>query len=210
MLRPADATSPRSTSATTALQSAATATPLEVSTTLMRTLAPRALWRWPAHDAEREARRIPARVMHEVARYQSRGLVEVSSARIQIAIEARKVRAGHLDADSMPRREPVARRHRLQHYLIYVAWLHEHFALVAVAVAQPLDRLVEIERAPIGIHVQQLYGDVAVSAIRRHVHGEVDRPANLEPFAQRLRRVHQHVGPLLDRSLIHGAAAERV
>src|SRR5687768_3162249 len=127
MPRPADAASPTSTSTTTALHIPARARPLELTkTSPTGTRSACCLWRGPADNAEREARRISARMVHDVARHQSRRLVEVSAAGVQVPVEAREVGARHLDPDAVARREPVARRHRLQHYLIYAARLHEH------------------------------------------------------------------------------------
>src|SRR3954447_8587484 len=108
----------------------------------------------PRDHAQRNLRRVLPRVVHRVMRHQAFRFVVVIAARIEITVEPGEVTARNLDPDSMPRVEVIAGRHRLEHYLIDLPRLHPRGRpLIPVAIAHALDRLVEIVRPPVRVHV---------------------------------------------------------
>jgi hypothetical protein len=147
-------------------------------------------------------------MVHRVVRYQSRRLVVVLSTGVQVAVEARKVRARDLDADAMADVEVVARRHRLERDLVRLPGLHEYLLVVTIPVAQSLDRLVEVVGSTIGVDVDELDGDVGVLAIGGDVHDDLDWTAHFQPLGERLGRVDENVRAILELLLIHRAAGE--
>ena len=143
-------------------------------------------------------------------RHDTRRLVVVVAAGVQVAVEPREVAARHLDAQPVPRLEVVARRERLQRDLVDLARLHPHRRLlVALAPPHALDRLVEVVGAPVGVDVDHLDGEVGVLRVGRHVERRRDRAAELGARLERLRRVDEDVGPDFHLALIEGARRDR-
>src|ERR1035438_8480226 len=108
----------------------------------------------PLHHSERNLRRVLPGMVHRGVRHHALSLVVVIAARVHIAVEAREVTARYLDTDTMPGGEVVTRGHRLQRHLVYLTRLHPHRRLVIpLAIAQPLDGLVQVVGGAVGIHV---------------------------------------------------------
>ena len=76
------------------------------------------------------------------------GLVVVVAAGVEVAVEAREVGAGDLDADSVAGVEVVAGVHRRERDFVDLVFFHPDGLVVAVAVAEALDGFVEVVRPP--------------------------------------------------------------
>src|SRR5207253_7308794 len=61
-------------------------------------------------DRQRDPRRVPAVVVHALVRGAELVLLGDRRTRVRVAVEAREVAAGDLDADPVPGHEDVARR----------------------------------------------------------------------------------------------------
>ena len=137
--------------------------------------------------------------------------VVVVSASVQVTIEAREVTAGNFDANAMAGLEEIACVHRRETKLVNLAGLHPHERLVvAVAITQPLNRLIQIVSTTIRIDVDQLHGEVCVLHIGRNIERDFDRTAQFDAFFQRLSRVNKDVVALFHLALIPRTALHRV
>ena len=80
--------------------------------------------------------------------------VVVVPACIHVSIETREVTARYLKPNAMARLEEVAGGHRLQRNLVDLPGLEPGQGLVvSVSIPEPLDRLVQIVGATVGINV---------------------------------------------------------
>src|ERR1035438_2246247 len=135
------------------------------------------------HHRERHLRWILLGMMHRIVGHHSHAFVEVLTASIQVSIEARKVAARYLDANAMPGREEVAGRHRLERNLVHLARFRPYWGLVvSVAIAEPLDGLIQVVGSAVGIYVQHLHREVGVLRVRRYVERDVDGATYFSPF----------------------------
>jgi hypothetical protein len=109
-------------------------------------------------------------MMHRIMRHYTLGLIVVLTACIQVSIETWEVAALHLNANTMAGWKKVASGHGLQRDFVHLASLHPYWRLViSVAIAKPLDRLVQIVCSPIRINVQHLHCEDGVFRVRRYV-----------------------------------------
>src|SRR5215467_13789298 len=92
--------------------------------------------------------------------------VEITTARVQVAIETREVAARDLDPDAMTGFKIIAGRHRLQGYFVDLTRFHPGIRLVVtVAITHALDRLIKIVSTTVRIDVDQLHCEVCVFRI---------------------------------------------
>ena len=111
----------------------------------------------------------------------------------------------------MARFKVIARRHRLQRYLVHLAWLEPRQRLiVTVPISQALDRFIQIVGAPVRIYIDDFHREVRVLCVRRDVKRDFNCPTYFNPFLQRLGRVNQNVRSSLHLALIESAALHGV
>src|SRR5580658_5277792 len=157
------------------------------------------------HHRHHHLRRILLRVMHRVVRHHSLLFIVVIPAGVQVPVEPRKIAARNLNPQRMPRLKIIARIQRLQRYLVDLPRLHPNQRLVVpIAIAQPLDRFVQVVSPPIRIHIDHFHRKVRILRVRRNIKCRRNRPAQLRPFLKRFRRVHQNIV-----SCFHLALVER-
>src|SRR5205807_5391050 len=111
----------------------------------------------------------------------------------------------------MARFKVIARRHRLQRYLVHLAWLEPHQRLiVTVPIPQALDRFIQIVGAPVRIYIDDFHREVRVLCVRRDVKRDFNWPTYFNPFLQGLGRVNQNVRSGFHLALIESAALHGV
>ena len=144
-------------------------------------------------------------MMHSVVCDDAFRFIVILPARIQITIKARKVAARHFQTNAMTGFKEIAGRHWLQRDFVDFARFHprQRF-VVAVAIAHALDRFVQIVRASVRVHVNQLDGEIRVFCIGRNIERDFNRAAHFDAFGQRFGAVDEDV-----RALFHLALIER-
>jgi len=123
-------------------------------------------------------------------------------ARVSVALEAREVRRGHVDADPVAASEQVAGRRKLELDPVGRPRRHHHLPIEALAVASADDRVVDQHVVALGVilirgvDVDELRGEVRVDRARGDPQLDLDRPGHLDGLLERLGLVDEHVGPL--------------
>src|SRR5678815_5461570 len=129
-----------------------------------------------AHDTDLYLRRIRSRMMNSIPRDYTLRLVPISTASVQVSIEAREVTARNLNSYSMTRFEVITRRHRLQRHFVDFARLYPDVGfVVAIAVSHSLNCFIKVVSTAIRIYVKQLHREVCVLRIARYVKSDFNR-----------------------------------
>jgi len=92
-------------------------------------------------------------------------LVEIVTARVQIAVVARKVAGGDLQPDPMPFLEGVGGDHGREGQLVDFPGFHEHLPIEPLAVAGTQNVVVQVVGGSLGIHVDEFQGEVSVLGV---------------------------------------------
>src|SRR5207247_8499160 len=82
--------------------------------------------------------------------------------------------------------------------------------IVALTIAQALDRLIQVVRRAVRIDVDDLDGDIGILRAGGDVEGRLDRAADFDPVLQGLRGVDQNVRAGFHFALIEGASGDGI
>src|SRR5215475_3583510 len=126
-------------------------------------------------------------------------------ARVEVAIEAREVAAGDVDANFVSGLEEVARRPQINRVFVDLAWLDRLRALGRIAVARPNDAVGQKARITRRIDVHNQRGEIGVWRGSRSVKLGGDVAGNLGIAFERRSGKDQHVLSRFIRALIEWA-----
>ena len=104
-------------------------------------------------------------MVHVVVRHHPLCFIIVVATCIEVAREPREVAARDFDSYAMTGSEVVACRHRADVKFVDRAFFHEDLTLIALAISCAQNRLVQVERLTIWIHIQQFDRKIRVSDI---------------------------------------------
>ena len=94
--------------------------------------------------------------MHLVVGHDTRRLIIVVAARVEVSLESGEVAARDLYAEAMPRREIVACRHGADRDLVDLPSFHKDLFFIAFPIADALDCFIQIIGLSVRIDVHQL------------------------------------------------------
>src|SRR5687768_3560374 len=107
-------------------------------------------------------RRVLARMMDRVGRRNPGLLVPVHSTGIHVPVEPGEVAARDLDSHPMAGQKHVARGLEVDLDLVPTPRLHEYRVRISVPIPGPLNALLEVERLPVRLNVEQLDREISV------------------------------------------------
>src|SRR6266478_4691499 len=102
-------------------------------------------------------------------------------ARVQVAVEAREIAGGDLEADAMAGQEDVAGGPEVDGEARHLARDEGRGGRARLAVAGAHDAVRQVLGIAVGAHVHELRGEVGVGRVARRVERYRDGPGDLEP-----------------------------
>jgi hypothetical protein len=106
-------------------------------------------------------------VPYRILSHHDSTFVIIVAARIQVAIKARKVAAGNLQADAVSRWKVIARGVQVYGQVVNLTGLHPDLLVESLAVSRPENPILKVERRPVGINIDKLRREIGVACALR-------------------------------------------